>query len=81
MGEAKRQRHFQAVTDKVIDRTDHVWFATGWCWKCVLCGGVVIDRPPPYPTPPDWLPRDFRPLTDQERAMCPFECGTRMEGP
>jgi hypothetical protein len=82
MSAVKARRRFQSTTDKVLDRNDHVWFRFASGHKCCLCGAVVSGDPPAYPTPPDFVPRAFvLPLSDAERAMCPFECGTRMEGP
>lgn len=62
---------FQKVGQRKIDRKDHVWVRLeGGVYKCVLCGGMA-RQPPGYPTPRDWLPTKYEPLTDEERALCP----------
>jgi hypothetical protein len=49
-------------------RGRHLWVShPGGDWKCVLCGGVARE-----PTLDD-LPDRFEPLTDQERALCPWK--------
>ena len=48
--------------------TDHFWEKRGKIWKCLLCGGISLQKPPPLPTPADWSPDAFEELTDEERA-------------
>lgn len=71
------RRKFQRVSDKIVDRTDHVWMATGAGWKCVLCGGVTGRQPPPYPTPTEWIPDDHEKLAQPERDLCPYDPQSR----
>ncbi len=56
------------------ERTDHIWFRDGKDrWKCCLCGGVYRGKkPPPFPTPKEFIPDTFELLTDEERAVAPF---------
>ena len=69
----------QIAGQPVLDRADHVWVyrmhRKTRCWKCVLCGGVISQEPPVYPTPAGWLPDRFEPLRDEERSLCPNEVG------
>ena len=52
--------------------SDHFWIipAKGSDFKCARCGTVSND-PPQLPTPPDWMPDRYEPLTAEERAQCP----------
>ena len=71
---ATRTADFQRVGDHRLDRKDHVWttltLEAGPMYKCVLCGALTL-RPPPYPTPADWLPGRYRELTQADRESCP----------
>lgn len=75
---------FQQVTDRPLNRSDHVWRQTRvpvrgasdadespalrTVYKCCLCGAIT-ESPPPYPTPPLWLPTEYQlPLTAEERG-------------
>ena len=62
------------------DRTDHVWYQTDpgvpglvpARWKCCLCGAIAHSTPPRYPTPKDWVCREYQlPLSQEEKQMCP----------
>jgi hypothetical protein len=63
---------YQRAKQSSPNRTDHVWFKNNGLFKCCLCG-AVCRRPPNYPTPPDWTPLKYEPLTPEERALCPPE--------
>jgi hypothetical protein len=69
---------FQTPKDAVVDRKEHVWTyrSKDRRWRCVLCG-AVCKVPPPYPTPPGWLPEGYEPLTREERAACPNPVNVR----
>ena len=43
---------------------------TGDGWKRLFCGGLT-KNPPPYPTPPAFVPERFEALTDDERKRVP----------
>ena len=66
---------FQQVGDTLVHRAEHVWLnlkkQNRPGWKCVLCGAVTRKSPPVKPTPDEWLPDTFEPLTDSERNLCP----------
>ncbi len=62
---------FQTAADRCPDRKDHVWVGVCKHFKCVLCGAITLRKPPPYPTPEDWLPDTYETLTLDERALCP----------
>ncbi len=61
-------QHIQA-RDSRLDRKDHVWapHKDGKGYKCLLCGAVCLDRPPRYPTSPEWMPDHYEVLTESER--------------
>jgi len=70
---AKDYGSFQTPKTIRPNRSDHVWIIHNgsYKYKCCLCGALT-DQPPPYPTPPEWLPHKCEPLTDEERAMSPY---------
>ena len=63
---------YQTVQTRKPNRADHVWFYLKFrgYHKCVLCGAMTPDMPPPVPTPDAWMPYKYEKLTDEERAMC-----------
>lgn len=64
----------QQPSDQSIDRSDHVWLKTGrYESKCVLCGGVCKNPPPPYPTPDDYNPLRYEKLTVEEKSIFPYK--------
>lgn len=62
---------YQNVNMKRPSRKDHVWIKYDECFKCCLCGAVSKRVPPNCPTPSDWMPDTYEPLTEQERALVP----------
>lgn len=60
---------YQKVGDKAYERTDHVWKVFGNGYLCCLCGGFTRQKPPPFPTPQDWLPETFIELNAKDRAQ------------
>ena len=52
-------------------RSDHIWVRVDKLFKCVLCGGVTRS-PPDFPTPREWMPDRYYPLTPDERSMLPY---------
>lgn len=68
-----RKVNYQRVGQVRVDRLDHVWFRLHLGgYKCCLCGAVT-NEPPPAPTPADWFPEEYWPLTDKDRTLCPAE--------
>ena len=60
---------YQKFGTKKPDKSDHIWtrVKNDGC-KCVLCGAAT-SVPPDYPTPKDWMPKSFEPLTEEERDL------------
>lgn len=64
---------YQTPKTPMLSRKDHVWVSRrGGGYLCVLCGGVTDEKPPPFPTPKDWMPRRYDGLTEKERGLVPF---------
>ena len=62
---------YQTIQDDEVDRKDHCWVhLKNGDYKCVLCGALTV-QPPVYPTPRNWIPRRYEPLTKDERNLCP----------
>lgn len=61
---------YQHYEDPALDRADHVWaeIEAGKKFICVLCGAIT-RKPPPYPTPPKWMPDVYEKLTSGVRAL------------
>jgi hypothetical protein len=67
---------FQTPKTKRPDRSDHIWV---WSsleqrFECILCGAIchTKENPPDYPTPKEWSPVRYRPLTEEDRKICPM---------
>lgn len=69
------RRMFQVVGDSKPNRVDHVWLEDHVQFKCVLCGAVTQLPPPAYPTPTNWEPDGYEPLTAGDRLACPPKVG------
>ncbi len=61
---------FQKVGQRKVDRKDHCWRQWDGGYKCVLCGAVT-KYPPPYPTPPKWMPDRYEVVTKEDDELCP----------
>jgi hypothetical protein len=64
---------FQTPRTRPLKRSDHVWLrilGSGSKYRCCICGAET-DSPPDVPTPEDWVPDYYVPLTDAERDLCP----------
>ncbi len=69
----KAAQTFQTIDQRKPNRADHVWLYLKYRGhhKCVLCGAITPELPPPYPTDPNWLPIRYEKLTGEELVMCP----------
>ena len=63
---------FQTPRTKNPNRYDHVWYKRkeDGKWKCCLCG-ALCNKPPEFPTDPDWRAERHEKLTQEEVALCP----------
>lgn len=68
---------FQTPKTVPLERTDHCWVAKNRAlFKCCLCGAITA-KPPQFPTPEDWMPARYDPLTNEERALVPHTLGAK----
>lgn len=63
--------HFQEPHHANLSRSDHIWLLVDedlptMRFKCCTCGAVT-NAPPPFPTPPNWMPRRYEELTSDDR--------------